>query len=87
MVDLSAAQDVEAGDGTTTVVVIAGSLLVAAIRALDCRRSPDGGVSRIIRRKTNKSVRQPDKFLYVFKTGPYRGPESAPPRAVGPGPR
>lgn len=35
MVDLSAAQDVEAGDGTTTVVVIAGSLLVAAEHLLD----------------------------------------------------
>lgn len=30
MVDLSAAQDVEAGDGTTSVVVLAGSLLAAA---------------------------------------------------------
>lgn len=30
LVDLSAAQDVEAGDGTTTVVVIAGALLGAA---------------------------------------------------------
>jgi len=35
LVDLSAAQDVEAGDGTTTVVVIAGSLLIAAERLLD----------------------------------------------------
>ena len=35
MVDLSAAQDVEAGDGTTTVVVIAGSLLSAAERLLE----------------------------------------------------
>jgi T-complex protein 1 subunit delta len=35
LVDLSAAQDVEAGDGTTTVVVIAGALLVAAERLLD----------------------------------------------------
>jgi chaperonin GroEL (HSP60 family) len=35
LVDLSAAQDVEAGDGTTTVVVIAGSLLSAAERLLD----------------------------------------------------
>lgn len=35
MVDLSAAQDVEAGDGTTTVVVIAGSLLNAAERLLE----------------------------------------------------
>jgi T-complex protein 1 subunit delta len=30
LVDLSAAQDVEAGDGTTSVVVLAGSLLTAA---------------------------------------------------------
>ena len=30
MVDLSAAQDIEAGDGTTSVVVLAGSLLTAA---------------------------------------------------------
>jgi T-complex protein 1 subunit delta len=30
LVDLSAAQDVEAGDGTTSVVVLAGSLLAAA---------------------------------------------------------
>jgi len=31
-VKLSKAQDIEAGDGTTTVVVIAGSLLDAASR-------------------------------------------------------
>lgn len=30
LVELSKAQDVEAGDGTTTVVIIAGSLLNAA---------------------------------------------------------
>jgi T-complex protein 1 subunit delta len=35
LVDLSAAQDVEAGDGTTSVVVLAGSLLGAAERMLD----------------------------------------------------
>jgi len=35
LVDLSAAQDVEAGDGTTSVVVIAGSLLSAAERLLE----------------------------------------------------
>ncbi|KAJ1544840.1 T-complex protein 1 subunit delta [Cladochytrium tenue] len=34
LVDLSAAQDVEAGDGTTSVVVIAGSLLSAAEKLL-----------------------------------------------------
>ncbi|KAJ3379791.1 T-complex protein 1 subunit delta [Entophlyctis sp. JEL0112] len=35
LVDLSAAQDVEAGDGTTSVVVLAGSLLSAAEKLLD----------------------------------------------------
>ena len=30
LVDLSAAQDVEAGDGTTSVVILAGALLEAA---------------------------------------------------------
>jgi T-complex protein 1 subunit delta len=35
LVDLSAAQDVEAGDGTTSVVVIAGSLLGAAEKLLN----------------------------------------------------
>ena len=33
--ELSKAQDVEAGDGTTSVVVIAGSLLSAAQRLLE----------------------------------------------------
>lgn len=33
--ELSAAQDVEAGDGTTSVVVLAGSLLNAAEQLLD----------------------------------------------------
>ena len=35
LVELSAAQDAEAGDGTTSVVVIAGSLLAAAERLLE----------------------------------------------------
>lgn len=34
LVELSKAQDVEAGDGTTTVVVVAGSLLDAAQKLL-----------------------------------------------------
>ncbi|KAJ1937243.1 T-complex protein 1 subunit delta, partial [Kickxella alabastrina] len=34
LVDLSAAQDIEAGDGTTSVVVLAGSLLSAAEKLL-----------------------------------------------------
>ena len=40
LVDLSAAQDVEAGDGTTSVVVIAGSLLGAADRLLEKGMKP-----------------------------------------------
>lgn len=35
LVELAAAQDVEAGDGTTTVVVIAGSLLAASKELID----------------------------------------------------
>lgn len=35
LVDLSAAQDVEAGDGTTSVVVLCGSLLAAAEKLLE----------------------------------------------------
>lgn len=34
LVDLSAAQDVQAGDGTTSVVIIAGSLLSVAEKLL-----------------------------------------------------
>jgi T-complex protein 1 subunit delta len=34
LVDLSSAQDIEAGDGTTSVVVLAGSLLGAAEKML-----------------------------------------------------
>lgn len=34
LVELSKAQDIEAGDGTTTVVVIAGSMLDAASKLL-----------------------------------------------------
>lgn len=35
LVDLSAAQDIEAGDGTTSVVVLAGALLGAAEKVLE----------------------------------------------------
>ena len=34
LVELSQAQDIEAGDGTTSVVVLAGSLLSAAEKLL-----------------------------------------------------
>ena len=42
LVELSKAQDVEAGDGTTTVVVVAGSLLDAAQKLLS------KGISKIV---------------------------------------
>lgn len=35
LVDLSKAQDIEAGDGTTSVVVVAGSMLGACTQLLD----------------------------------------------------
>ncbi len=35
LVDLSKAQDVEAGDGTTSVVVLAGSMLDACSKLLE----------------------------------------------------
>ena len=35
LVELSKAQDIEAGDGTTSVVVLAGSLLEASSRLLE----------------------------------------------------
>merc|ERR1712142_1297260 len=35
LVELSKAQDIEAGDGTTSVVVLAGSLLEAALKCCD----------------------------------------------------
>lgn len=46
MVELSQAQDVEAGDGTTSVVIVAGSLLDAASKLLQ-----RGGTSRYYRRR------------------------------------
>jgi T-complex protein 1 subunit delta len=36
MLELSRSQDIEAGDGTTSVVVVAGSLLEAAEKLLAC---------------------------------------------------
>lgn len=46
LVDLSAAQDVEAGDGTTSVVVIAGSLLGAADKLLAKGEHISAGIYR-----------------------------------------
>ena len=48
LVELSKAQDIEAGDGTTTVVVLAGSLLDAA--------------SRLVAKGSSKKRRQENRF-------------------------
>lgn len=55
LVDLSAAQDVEAGDGTTSVVVIAGSLLGAAQRLLEKGIHPTV-ISESFQRAANAAV-------------------------------
>ncbi|KAJ5396774.1 T-complex protein 1 subunit delta [Penicillium cosmopolitanum] len=55
LVDLSAAQDVEAGDGTTSVVVIAGSLLGAADRLLSKGIHPTV-ISESFQRAANAAV-------------------------------
>lgn len=47
LVDLSAAQDVEAGDGTTSVVVIAGALLGAAEQLLNKGTLPCSTIFRL----------------------------------------
>lgn len=55
LVDLSAAQDVEAGDGTTSVVVLAGSLLAAAEKLLDMGIHPTT-IAESFQRAAKKSV-------------------------------
>jgi T-complex protein 1 subunit delta len=56
LVDLSAAQDVEAGDGTTSVVVIAGALLGAADRLLSKGIHPTA-ISESFQRAAGASVK------------------------------
>ena len=55
LVELSKAQDIEAGDGTTTVVVIAGSLLDAAQKLLSKGIHPTT-ISESFQRAAAKSV-------------------------------
>jgi hypothetical protein len=52
----------------------------AAIRALDCRRSPGGRVSHISRHRTRSDGQPCDKFLYSFKGAPRRAKPSGPGR-------
>ena len=63
LVELSKAQDVEAGDGTTTVVVIAGSLLEAAERLL-----LKGIVKLIYRINLCKSFYSAERFNLNFQS-------------------
>lgn len=63
LVDLSAAQDVEAGDGTTSVVVIAGSLLGAAERLLAKGRTP---TMRVVRGRIDVFRHPPYHHLRVL---------------------
>ncbi|CAG8645334.1 14645_t:CDS:10 [Rhizophagus irregularis] len=63
LVDLSAAQDVEAGDGTTSVVVIAGALLGAAEKMLVKGIHPTT-IAEAFQRAANKST----EFLTEMST-------------------
>jgi TCP-1/cpn60 chaperonin family len=63
LVDLSAAQDVEAGDGTTSVVVLAGSLLGAAEKMLSKGMHPT-----IIAESFLKASARAVKFLEEIST-------------------
>lgn len=55
MVELSRAQDIEAGDGTTTVVVIAGALLDAAEKLL-ARGIHPTAISESFQRAASRAV-------------------------------
>ncbi|KAI5121658.1 hypothetical protein M0805_002734 [Coniferiporia weirii] len=63
LVDLSAAQDIEAGDGTTSVVVLAGSLLGAAEKMLDKGMHPT-----IIAESFTKAAAKSVEYLIEIST-------------------
>ena len=63
LVDLSAAQDIEAGDGTTSVVVLAGSFLGAAEKMLGKGMHPT-----IIAESFLKASARAVKFLEEIST-------------------
>ena len=63
LVDLSAAQDIEAGDGTTSVVVLAGSLLGAAEKMLAKGMHPT-----IIAESFSKAAAKSVEFLTEIST-------------------
>ena len=63
LVDLSAAQDIEAGDGTTSVVVLAGSLLGAAEKMLEKGMHPT-----IIAESFSKAAAKSVEYLTEIST-------------------
>lgn len=63
LVDLSAAQDIEAGDGTTSVVVLAGSLLGAAEKMLEKGMHPT-----IIAESFSKAATKSVEYLTEIST-------------------
>ena len=58
LVELSKAQDIEAGDGTTTVVVIAGSLLSASAKLLEKGKKHWGRYLCRTKRKNTKLAKE-----------------------------
>merc|ERR1719252_158379 len=58
MAELSKAQDVEAGDGTTSVVVVAGSLLQASANLLNTGLHP-----QVITESFLKAAKKSDEIL------------------------
>lgn len=66
MVELSRAQDIEAGDGTTTVVVIAGALLDAAEKLLGRGIHPTA-ISESFQRAAAHAVKVSFVWSYLLK--------------------
>lgn len=60
--ELSRAQDIEAGDGTTTVVVIAGALLNAAEKLLSRGIHPTA-ISESFQRAAARAI---EVFIYIL---------------------
>lgn len=65
--ELSKAQDIEAGDGTTTVVVMAGALLHAAEKLLNRGIHPTA-ISESFQRAATQAVNVIHKSITLFKS-------------------
>lgn len=66
LVELSKAQDVEAGDGTTTVVVLAGSLLNASQKLL--AKGMDD--NHVVATRFDNHGRVIAKLMLIYSLGP-----------------